>query len=466
MNMAENGKVSGSFRDPCGFLFFKDGLLYRQINAVYRSHYDMLQTTGLYDGLVREGMLIPHKECDDVFFNGPEGYKIIQPEKIAFISYPYEWSFSQLKDAALLTLALQKRSLNAGMTLKDCSAYNVQFHRGRPIFIDTLSFEAYEEGRPWIAYRQFCQHFLGPLLLMARVDLRLGQLLRIYIDGIPLDMVSKLLPRSTWLRFSHVLHIHLHAKSQKHFADKTLTAAVKQRRVGKLSVLGLIDSLETAVKKLKPKGQSTEWERYYGETNYSETAFSHKIHTVERFLEVINPRQVWDLGANDGTFSRLASSRGIHTVAFDVDPVCVENNYLQAKQKQEKNILPLLLDVVNPSPGMGWENNERESFFNRAHADAILALALVHHLAISNNVPFEKIAHFFSTLCARLIVEFVPKDDSQVQRLLATRSDIFPHYTRQSFEAVFSRFFTIRETAQIEDSKRILYLMENNKRPL
>jgi hypothetical protein len=457
----KNQNVPGSFRDPSGFLFCREGAIFRQINLVYKEDYDFLIKSGLYRDLTDSNLLIPHEEAD---INSPAPdrlYKVIKPEKIPFISYPYEWCFSQLKDAALATLEIQKRALNFGMSLKDCSAYNIQFRNGKPIFIDTLSFEKYSEGHPWVAYRQFCQHFLAPLALMSHKDVRLNQLLRVYLDGIPLDLASSLLQFYTRFEFSLLVHIHLHAKAQESFSDKT--AKITKGRITRLSFMGLIDSLESAVRKLKWRAQGTEWGDYYEDTNYSPEGFLHKKQIISDFLNKLNPKVVWDLGSNVGIFSRIASDKK-QVISFDGDPAAVEKNYIQCISKGEKNILPLLLDLTNPSPGIGWNNEERMPLLERGPADTVLALALIHHLAISNNLPLDKIADFFSRLCNSIIIEFVPKEDSQVQRLLSTRKDIFTSYTQQILEYEFEKVFVIRDSVPIKDSKRTLYLMEK-KRP-
>jgi ribosomal protein L11 methylase PrmA len=449
---------SSSFRDPSGFLFRINGSIYRQINQSYQKEYDFLMDSGLYKNLVDEKLLVPHEEVEIPPLLQDTVYKVIKPETIPFISYPYEWSFSQLKQAALTTLEIQKIAMKYEMTLKDCSAYNIQFQNGKPILIDTLSFEKYEEGQPWKAYRQFCQHFLAPLALMSHTDIRLNQLLRIYIDGIPLDLAKKLLPTRTLTMFSLLSHIHIHAKSQKHYEDKDIK--IKERKIGRRSFIGIVESLHSGVKKLKWSGDKTEWGNYYSDTNYSDEAFSQKKEFVSKFLKEINPKLVWDLGANTGTFSRLASDMGINTISFDIDPVAVEKNYLQCMEKQEKKILPLLLDLTNPSPNIGWANNERMSFVDRGPADAILALALIHHLVISNNVPLSRIVEFFKKNCNNLIIEFIPKTDSQIQRLLATREDIFVDYNKENFEKEFKKDFVIRNEVRINESERILYSME------
>jgi hypothetical protein len=457
MTVTSNGIIASSFRDPSGFMFIREGRIYRQVNEIYRENYDHLMTSGLYQALTDAGLMVAHEEAGIDLAQTQDAYKILRPEQIGFISYPYEWCFSQLKDAALATLAIQKKAFDFGMTLKDGSAFNVQFSKCSPILIDTLSFEKYRQGQAWVAYRQFCQHFLAPLALMACRDIRLSQLLRIHIDGIPLDLASKLLPRSSWLNFSLLSHIHLHAKSQLHFADKSLN--VKSRKMSKLGFMGIIDSLENAVRKMKWQPKGTQWGDYYEDTNYSDGAMNNKKRIVAEFLERVEPAVTWDIGANTGIFSRIAAVIGSQTISFDVDPAAVEKNYLECVDKKEKNILPLVLDLANPSGGIGWENQERRSLLERGPADTVLALAIIHHLAIANNLSFGKIADFFRKICRWLIIEFVPKSDSQVQRMLATREDIFSNYGQEAFEDAFGRYFAIERSVKIKDSPRSLYLM-------
>jgi len=453
-----NEKISSSFRDPSGFLFQRNGFIYRQINISYKKNYDHLINSGLYKALTDAELLIPHEEVNIDSSVPEKAYKVIKPEPIPLISYPYEWCFSQLKDVALTTLKIQKKSLNFGMSLKDCSAYNIQFRKGKPILIDTLSFEEYREGQPWVAYRQFCQHFLVPLALMSYKDIRLNQLLRVYIDGIPLDLASSLLQFRTYFAFSLATHVHLHAKAQKHYAAKTLNAT--RRQITRLSFMGLVDSLESAIKKLKWKARGSEWGDYYEDTNYSSEGLQHKRQVVTDFLDKVNPKIIWDLGANVGMFSRIVSHKKIQVVSFDSDYAAVEKNYSQCIAKGETNILPLVLDLTNPSPGIGWENTERMSLFERGPADTVFALALIHHLAISNNLPFNKIVDFLGKICNSLIIEFVPKEDSQTERLLSTREDIFSDYTQQIFEREFGKCFVIQDSIKVKDSQRSLYLMQ------
>jgi len=456
-------RVQGSFRDPSGFLFKRNNILYRQVNQVYADNYQLFISSGLYDNLVKRGLLIPHQEVDVSAQDSANVYKVIQPEMLGFISYPYEWSFSQLKDAALATLDIQLRALKHNMSLKDASAYNIQFYKGKPILIDTLSFEQYKEGEPWVAYKQFCQHFLAPLTLMAKVDVQLSQLLRIHIDGIPLDFTSLLLPFSTYLNFGLLTHIHLHAKAQSQYAGKKIDNPTNEKRLGRVSknaLIGLIENLKKTLLSLEWKPAGTNWADYYTFTNYSDEAFEKKKKIVDEWLTRVNPKSVWDIGANNGLFTRLASSRGIPSISFDIDPAAVEKNYRQVKLNKEENILPLIQDMTNPSPSLGWNIRERDSLLDRSPTDMVFALALIHHLAISNNVPLNQIADLFHHLGKWLVIEFVPKSDSQVQQLLVARLDIFDQYTVEGFEASFQEKFIIHDKASVEGSERILYLME------
>jgi hypothetical protein len=460
MERESNRTEKSSFRDPSGFLFFQDGVLYRQINQSYQEDFDLLKKSGLLNRLIKEKLLTTHREVDSKLAKTKDAYQVIQPERIPFISYPYEWSFSQLKDAALATLKIQKIALEYGMILKDASAYNIQFLDGKPILIDTLSFEKFQE-KPWVAYKQFCQHFLAPLALMSYTDIRMGQLLGIYIDGIPLDLTAKLLPQKTKFNPQLLLNIHLHAKSQAYFSDKPQSSRIeKQAKLGKNRLVSIVNGLESAIRGLNWQPKGTEWADYYNRTNYSKKAFKEKAIIVERFLKKAKPSNVWDLGGNTGEFSRIASGKGIPTVSFDIDPAAVEINYRLVKERDEKYILPLVLDLTNPSPAIGWENEERESLIERGPIDTAMALALIHHLAISNNLPLAMIAKFFNGICDFLIIEFVPKEDSQVRRLLATREDIFPNYNHAGFEEEFGRFFDVTAKEQVRGSERIIYLLE------
>ncbi len=433
----------------------------RQVNAGYADDLALLHESGLYEALVAKELLIPHTEVELALAPAPGAVKVLAPELVPFISYPYEWSFTQLKDAALATLRIQRLALRHGMCLKDASAYNIQFHRGRPLLIDSLSFTAYREDEPWVAYRQFCQHFLAPLTLMAYRDVRLGGLLRTHLDGVPLDLAAGLLPWRTRLNAGLFMHIHLHARSQRKHADSHNTdnsTRARTTKVGRKALDGILDSLRGAIRKLRWQPGGTEWGDYYEDTNYTDASLQLKRDLVGRFLDRTDSKLVWDLGANNGFFSRVASERGILTVASDIDPAAVEKNWLACRRGAEPHLLPLVMDLTNASPGLGWAHSERDSLLDRGPADTVIALALIHHLTISNNVPLPRLAEFFARAGRHLILEFVPKNDSQVQRLLASREDIFPDYHLEGVEAAFAPFFDLTEKARIAGSERTLFL--------
>jgi SAM-dependent methyltransferase len=457
--------VEGSFRDPSGFVYTRDGTLFRQVNLSFRQQFEDFLASGLYDELVGEGLLIAHEPVGLEYSATEEAYTVLRPERVDFISYPYEWSFGQLQDAASLTLAIQERALAKGFTLRDSSAYNIQFQAGRPKFIDTLSFEPLEEGKPWNGYKQFCEHFLLPLTLMATRDIRCGTLLRSHLDGIPLDLGSRLLPRRTWASLSTVLHIHLHAWAQGRYAGSAVSTAAKGRSMSRKALLTLVKNLKAAVRRLSWQPSGTEWADYTADNNYSQVAARSKREMIVAWLSDAGARTVWDLGANTGEYSRAAREGASLVVSFDMDAAAVERNYRRVRAEQEAGILPLLLDLTNPSPAQGWGGHERLSLEERGPADAVLALALIHHLAIGHNLPLERIASYLRRLGRLLIIEFVPKSDSQVIRLLLSRPDIFPGYTKEGFEGAFSRHYHIRSMSRIEDSERWLYCMSPRHSP-
>ncbi|HEX2195187.1 MAG TPA: SAM-dependent methyltransferase [Candidatus Limnocylindria bacterium] len=435
-------------------------MLHRQVQEAFAADWAAFHERGLYASLVADGLLVEHEPAGLDLAAVPGAVAVIRPRELPLISYPYEWCFSQLREAALLTLELQRRALAAGMRLKDASAFNVQFDRGSPILIDTLSFAAADPAEPWPAYRQFCEHFLGPLALIAYRDPRCGLLLRDFIDGVPLDYAARLLPGRTRLRPGLLAHLHLHAGAQRRSAAAGPTAEHKRpRRMTALGQEALLDSLRRAVEGLRwqPSGH---WVQYGIQTSYTERGAASKREVVERLLATSSAKVVWDLGANVGTYSTVAAGEGRSVIAFDQDAASVERHWRTLSADARASVLPLVMDVANPSPALGWALEERRSLVDRGPADVILALALVHHLAIGNNVPLERVAAFFARLGRRAIVEFVPKEDPMTQHLLAARPDIFPGYTPDGFRAAFMRHFRILEEVPIEDSARSLFLLE------
>ena len=450
----------GSFRDPSGFVFWHDGQPYRQIQRRFAAEWDAFEASPLKSQLIGQGRLIPYESVPLERAHGPDAHAIIRPERIEFISHPFEWTFGELRDAALLTLDAQLDALAAGWQLKDASAYNVQFRDTRPILIDSLSFEPHEDGTPWVAYRQFCEHFLAPLALIAKRDVRLAGLLRADPDGVPLDLASNLLPWRTRLDFGLLSHLHLHARAQRRYAaNEDEGQAARGARISRSRLAGLIGNLRGTVAKLRWEPAGTEWSDYADHTSYGDTATAAKSRLVEAFVRDAPGSRAWDLGANTGRYSRIAADAGKRVLAFDIDPAAAERNYRQIRSEGRTDILPLILDVANPSPGIGWAGRERRSLLERADPDVVLALALVHHLAISRNVPLSMVLGLFADLAPFAVVEFVPKEDAMVRHLLASRRDVFPDYTLEGFRAAAAERFDIATESPIEDSLRVLFLL-------
>ena len=445
---------SSSFRDPHGFLFTHEGQLYRGVTDQGKKDFDLFLSSGLYDELVRERKLIRHEEVKETF-PGASFYKILRPQPVPFVSYPYEWTFSALKDAALLTLDIQKKALKMGLSLKDASFFNIQFIGSNPVFIDTLSFE--ERGdTPWVAYRQFCQHFLGPLLLMQYAHLGINRHLQSHLDGFPLSLAADLLPLKAKMRPGIFMHIVMHSFSQKKYKAHSMPF------FGLKKQLALVDHLEGLVEGLAMPAKKSGWSHYVEESShYSPGAMLFKKDFVSRVLTGLgNISSVWDLGGNTGEFARLSAERGIMTICFDQDPVSVERNYREARLHEGLPLLPLVMDLANPTPAIGWGHTERMSLLERGKADLVLALALIHHLRISAGIPVKKIVSFLSECANRLIIEFIPKEDPMTSLLLAGRRDIFDDYTQDQFEASFLPHFSMAKREPIPDSKRILYFFE------
>lgn len=451
-------KYCSSFRDPSGTVVEKGGYVIREVNKCYSQEYRYFMDSGLYDELAMGGLIVTHQELKDD--HEEHVFKLLKPQMIPFISYPYEWCFNQLKEAALLTLDIQRRALNFGMILKDASAYNVQFIGSTPIFIDTLSFEKYHEGQPWIAYRQFCQHFLAPLALYAYKDLH-PKILQMNLDGMPLDLTSRLLPWKTNLNLGLLTHIHTHARFQNKYSEKSISKQkLENLKVSSQSIRGLIDNLGSLIGSMSYKSTGA-WDNYYLEKcSYTDKAIKDKMEIVTQFVEFVGGETIWDCGSNTGLFSRLVASMSKNVISMDFDPASVEHNFLECKKTKSDRVLPLINDMTNPSPDIGWGLKERRSIISRGPADLLMALALIHHLVIGNNVPMQMVAEYFASIGKFLIIEFVPREDPMVQKMLAVRHDIFSDYNEDSFQKYFSKYYDIIEVRALEDSPRTIYLMK------
>ena len=415
-------------------------------------------SSGLYDALVAERALIPHEDVSRELAITPGAYRVVRPQIVPFVSYPYEWSFSGWRDAALLTLQAQEVAMAHGMSLRDASAYNVQFVHGRPILIDTLSFEVLDEDRPWVAYRQFCEHFLAPLALMSSRDVRLGRTVSTFLDGIPLDLAASLLPARARSRPGLQMHLRLHARTRSH---PTAPDRSSTRRPFSLHAFrAIVASLRKAVEGLEAARGPSAWTSYYDEADhYPSEATSEKGSFVRRAIEELHPADVWDLGANTGRFARLAAERGIDTVAFDVDAMTTDASYRAMRAEGLRHFLPLVMDLTNPSPAIGWAERERMSLSERGPADLVLALALVHHLAIAGNVPLGRVADVLAQLGRHVVLEWVPKNDPKVREMLRTRDDVFSDHTERALERALERSFSVEDRLPLRGTERVMYLL-------
>jgi hypothetical protein len=455
--MTEVNIHPASYRDPAGFVFQYQGQIYRQVNTSYAAHYDLLLGSGLYDFLVKKQWMLAHAETGENINASPFFYKTLLPEQLNFISYPYEWSFDMLKDAALLTLKINKAAIEHGMILKDASAFNVQFRKGRPVFIDSLSFEKYDEREPWIAYRQFCEMFLFPLYLEYYLEEDIKKILSNYIDGIPAGLTAKLLPWKS--RFS--LGVRLHVLLQNKIS-RNKDAGKRTVQFSKVKLLRLLDHLESIIQGLHTRNALlTTWSDYYTETILSKEYLDAKTELFRSFTSGISFATALDLGANDGYFSRLLSAKKTAVVAVDFDSACINRLYSEIKKEKIENLLPLIVDISNPAPAAGFSNRERASFLERAQSDMVTALALIHHLVFTRNIPLALLAGFFEQLTIKyLLIEFVPVQDEKVQVLIKNKAAYHGGYDPEIFETLFAAYFSIIKKETIAGSERILYLMQ------
>ncbi len=448
--------VSSSYKDNSGYVFLYEGEYYRAVSQAYEKEYAQLMQSGLYDSLVHKKLLIAHQETETIPLEN-DVVRILYPTQIPVISYAYEWSFSMLKEAALCTLNNALEGMKFGMMLKDANTFNIQFLNGAPILIDTLSFETYQDNESWIAYRQFCEHFIAPLVLMKYCNASLNKLMLAYPNGIPLEVCKSMLPLKA--RFN--MHVYLHIFLQNRIASKpTHNNGNTKQYFSKQKLFTLLEGLKSFVSSLELKKAKTIWDNYYNETILSQGYLQDKKTIVNSYLELIPFQTLLDLGANDGEFSLLYKNTSKQIIALDEDRNCIEKLYRQCKQESVQNILPLICNLTNPSPDLGWNNDERPALFKRINADVTLSLALIHHLAIANNLPLEKIISFLHSLSPYLIIEFVEKEDPKVQQLLANRKDIFDSYNLQHFKTVIADFYDIQKETKITNTYRILFLLK------
>lgn len=444
-------KEASSFRDPDSSLFYDSSYFYRRISLNYEKHYNHFNESGLKDKLLQEGFILPFDEI--VVDSNEDGFssRVLRTDILPFVSYPYEWSFSQFKAAALLTLKVNQIALEYGMILKDASMFNVQFIGCKPVFIDLASFEVYEQDTPWTAYYQFCKHFYAPLFLAAKKNIILPKLLLYFIDGIPLKDSVSMCSWTDFLNSGAFLHLYLHAKGEGKIIKGT-----KENKVAKKQLSNIFIHLESAISNLKIKQKQTVWNNYNQNNNYEIESQQHKVEIINGFLDQINGEKALDIGANDGWYSQLLADRGMYTLVVDIDELAVD----RAFKSNYDLIHPLQMNLVNPTPAIGWNNSERKSFWNRCHVDVIQALAIVHHLVITHDISFEEIAKKLAQHTKYLIIEFVDPEDSQVKILFQNKSHRKLVYNKINFEKSFKRKFNLILNSKIKNSKRELYLFE------
>lgn len=430
-----------SFRDPASKVYYGEQGVERLIFKAYHADYDKLMKSGLYEELTREGLLIRHDEMYRA-----ESVISIRPEVVPFISYPYEWCFSMLKKAALNTLRINSIAMDYDMCLKDATAYNIQYHAGEMKLIDTCSFMTFPAGQPWGAYRQFLQHFLYPLLLMKYRNPTLGRLSEIFLDGIPASVAAQLLPAKLRLNVSAWAHLYGQA------LNGTVTQG-KDIRMSKLAFNALLINLERFIAGLEYKVKKTTFTQYNEGDSYTDRGAKGKFALIQSLLS-LSSGSFLDIGCNTGFYAAIAKEDYDYenVVAVDFDHDCIDSLW-----NADKELLPLIINITNPSPAIGWDNTERKSFWERVNVDTIMALALIHHLCIGNNVPLYKVAQLMAGHCCNLIIEFVPLDDPKAQLLLGKKN--IPPYSLDIFKAEFGKYFTIAGEYPIEDSKRTIYRM-------
>lgn len=447
----------GSFRDPRGRVYSRDGRIFRAISPKALSDYHWLMDSGLYSRLVGKQWLTA-----SVVIEPPStrtGLLVIEHERLPFVSYPYEWTFSQLKAAAVHQLDVHLEALNHGVTLSDANAYNVQFIDTKPIFIDLLSFVRYEEGMLWTGHRQFCEHFLHPLLFTAKFGIPFNNWLRSSMEGLSGQDLVRLLPLHSKLSFRTFLNVTLPCWLQQSSSNND--AAVQRaskRYLSKGALKFMLTSLRDWILTLDSKFGNTTWGRYY-ETghNYSEAEAGVKHRIVSEFIACRAPAIVWDMGCNTGAFSETVLAAGAkRVIGFDFDQIALEGAYRRARENNLA-VLPLFQDAANPSPDHGWNGVERKSLFSRKNADALIALAFEHHLVIGRNIPLDQLVAWLVSLAPVGLVEFVPRGDSNLDRLLRHREDIFENYTEGNFRSAIEAVAQVDRVDVVSTSGRKLY---------
>jgi ribosomal protein L11 methylase PrmA len=456
---------AGSFRDPSGRVYQAGGEIYRTVSRKAAEEFAHVRACGLLEQLIVEKKVVATEEVDHSVLKqaGIDTATVLRHERIPFVSYPYEWPFQLLKSAALLHLDIQIEALEHDIVLSDASAYNIQFRGIKPIFIDVLSFRRYREGEVWTGHRQFCEQFLNPLLLGSLFGIAHNDWYRGRLEGIPTDSLADLMPWWRNLSFNLFTHVTLQARLQRAAGagGTDHIERARQTKLAKRSYIALLEQLRHWIDGLRPyKSGATVWQDYAENTTYEEEERAAKRRFVSAFCQKTTPGILFDLGCNTGEYSETALLSGAkHVVGFDYDQGALERAIGRARGKA-LDLLPLYQDGANPSPDQGWMGCERASVKRRGGADALVALAFEHHLAIGRNIPLDQLVVWLVGLAPKGIVEFVQKSDPTVQQLLALREDIFTNYGAEAFEAALKSNARIIGREQVSRSGRTLYSYE------
>ena len=453
--------VAGSFRDPSGQVYIRDGRILRSVRPYAKEHFELARSSGLLDNLVGAGQLLPFEIVDPSILRElePEAIKVLEHPPLTYVSYPYEWPFPALKAAALLHLDIQLKALDHGICLSDASAYNIQFRGPNPVFIDHLSFRRYRDGDYWLGHGQFCQEFLCPLLLRTICGVAHNDWYRGSLNGVAVTDLARILPLKGKFSWNVFVHVVLQARYQKVAVRRQAARDIKKKKLPRESLKRMLQSMRNWVSTLQPaRTGETAWQDYSNQHGYSEDELKAKKAFVHAYVTAQQPAVIWDIGCNTGSFSQVALDAGARTaIGFDMNQGSLEAAYARA-EKNALNLLPLYLDASNPSPAQGWGETERMGLGDRVAADGLLALAVVHHLAITHNVPLDRVVTWLIGMAPSGVIEFVPKDDPMVKELLRLREDIFPDFTAERFLRLVEDHARIERREQVSQSGRLLVM--------
>ncbi|MCB8914337.1 MAG: methyltransferase [Thermoleophilales bacterium] len=458
----------GSFRDRDSRVVLSGDAIYRALSPEGAEDWDALSGSPLLGQLTAAGKVIGTREVDPSILSESRGLlptgvaRVLEHDRVPFVSYPYEWTFSMLQDAAKLQLELGASALDFGLDLKDATPYNVQFLGSRPTFIDIGSFEKITAGEPWIAYRQFCMLYLYPLLFQAHKDIPFQPWMRGSIDGIqPIDAVKVFSLRDR-LRSGVFLHTSLHARLDRRAKRSGPGSAEEnrnKRQVKPGQIKAQLESMNRLVSKLKWKAGETSWSGYRQSNTYSDEDDRRKQAFVAEVAAEEEPGLTWDMGCNDGAYSRIAAGSSKLVVAFDFDHATVEALYRSLREEGNTKILPLVSNLADPSPALGWRGLERKTLVDRGAPDLMLALALIHHVSISANIPIADFLQWARDLGTTLLIEFPKRTDPMVRALLANKhAGANPDYEEDNFERELKKRFTVDRREELPSGDRILYL--------